>query len=326
MPATDPDRKTFVLGAGFSVQAGFPLVRDLRSAVIHFIERCPQPDWSADLMPGAKGFPKGQFYEGLAAADPGASLGFEELLIALRRFADQDWHPANRTRTILEAGCARLFWNIQTKLTLPACYHNFARWLFIPAGKPKHNIVSFNWDLVIERALEDEGVNWFYSRITENSVGVLKPHGSINWSNHRGHGLVADSDVWSKAVLDGTLDCLREDRFRDPFNTGVNEQFRYLILPGDSDAPSVSPSQPIWELARLAIVRSSAVVFIGYSLPFYDNFSRDFFLQYCGGKSIEVHNPSQSHLYHFRDVFGPATVLKCETFEDSIYGAAPHHH
>ena len=321
MSESGTTRKTFVLGAGFSRTAGFPLVRDLRPAVVRFIEEHPQPDWLADLKPGAKGFRLGQFYEGLAAVDSSGTLGFEELLIALQCFRDDPIHPANRTRTILESGCARLFWEIQTSLVLPRCYHNFAAWLFPRAGLPKHNVVSFNWDLVLERALQDQGSNWFYSRITDNSVGVLKPHGSINWSNHRGHGLTADSDAWSKAVLDGTLDCLREDRFQDPFDSGINEQFRYLILPGDADDGSLKAAQPIWELVQTAITRSDTVVFIGYSLPFYDTLTRDLLQQYCRGKNIEVYNPSPADLEHFKNAFGSDSVLKCETFEGCIYGA-----
>jgi hypothetical protein len=160
-------------GAGFSCSAGFPLIRGLKPEVLRFIKGHPQPDWTADFTPGAKGFPSGQFYEGLMAADSSATLGFEELLIELQNFRDQSLHPSNRTRAILEAGCARLFWQIQTGLTLPVCYRNFAAWLFPPAGMPKHNVVSFNWDLVVERALQDQGFNWFYSQVTENSVAVL---------------------------------------------------------------------------------------------------------------------------------------------------------
>ena len=321
MSEPDTTRKTFVLGAGFSCKAGFPLVKDLRTAVVRFIEKHPQPDWLADLTPGAKGFQLGQFYEGMAAADSTALLGFEELLVALQTFRNRPLHPANRTRAILEAACGRLLWQIQTALTLPICYHNFAAWLFPSSSMPKHNVISFNWDLVVERALQDQSDNWFYSQVTDDSVAVLKPHGSINWSNHRGHGLVADSDVWAKAVLDGTLDCLRDDRFRDPFESGINEQFRYLILPGEVDHGALKASQPIWDLAQSAIARSGTVVFIGYSLPSYDTSARDLLKLYCDGKSIEVYNPSPRDLERFRNVFGSEAVLKRQTFEECIYGA-----
>ena len=313
-------RKTFVLGAGFSSRAGFPLVRELRDAVIRFIEEHPDPSWSADLMPGAKGFPRGQFYEGLAAADSHGVLGFEEVLMELDTFLGQSLHPANRTRTILEAGCARLFWQIQNHLTIPFCYQNFATWLFPAARMPKHNVVSFNWDLVVERSLQEQGCNWFYSQVTDNSVAVLKPHGSINWSNHRAHGITANSDEWAKAVLDGTLDCLRNDRFRDPFQSGINEQFRYLILPGGRGGGSEQPSQPIWDLVQMAIAKSDTVVFIGYSLPSYDTFAAHRLRAYCQNKKIEVYNPSAMDLERFRDIFGADTVLRCEKFEECIYG------
>ena len=44
-------------------------------------------------------------------------------------------------------------------------------------------MVSFNWDLICERALDDAGVPWDYSARTA-PIPVIKPHGSLNWTNH----------------------------------------------------------------------------------------------------------------------------------------------
>lgn len=319
------ERTTFILGAGFSSAAGFPLVRDLRTRVLNFIETHPDPSWSADLTPGAKGFRLGQFYEGLHAADPAGTLGFEELLIALAKFQKQSFHPANRTRTILEAGCARVFWRIQDLLAaVPPCYQNFAAWLYSSFGMPKHNVVSFNWDLVIERALEEQHFNWFYSQITNNSVAVLKPHGSINLSNHRGQGASSSSDEWAQAVIGGTVDSLRDEIFRDPFEGGVNEQFRFMILPGDPEAGAArEAAEPIWNLAREAIAKSETVVFIGYSLPVYDAAAATRLKDYCRGKKVEVYNPSPTDLQRFKDLFDSNVRLERKKFEECVYGAPP---
>ena len=317
-------RTTFVLGAGFSKAAGFPLVRDLRSGVLDFVARNPDPSWSADLTPGAKGFPLGQFYEGLQAADPSGTLGFEELLIKLNEFNGQSFHPALRSRTILEAGCARLFWQIQKLLvTVPPCYRNFAEWLFSSGGMPKHSVVSFNWDLVVERALEEQSFNWFYSRITDNSVAVLKPHGSINLSHHRGQG-AAGSDEWAQAVLGGTVDCLRNEIFRDPFEGGINEQFRFMILPGTPTGGSLSEAaEPIWSMARQVLEKSETIVFIGYSLPVYDAGAATRLKDCCSGKRIEVYNPNATDLLRFKDLLDSNVLLEEKKFEDCLYGSPP---
>jgi len=301
------------------------LVRDLRTRVINFIQTCPDPSWSADLAPGAKGFSLGQFYEGLRAADPSGALGFEELLIELDKFYGQPFHSAYRTRTILEAGCARVFWQIQSLLTVvPLCYRNFATWLYSSRGMPKHNVVSFNWDLIVERVLEDQRFNWFYSRITNNSVAVLKPHGSINLSNHRGQGAASSSDEWAEAVIGGTVDCLRNEIFRDPFEGGVNEQFRFMVLPGDPEIGGVrEAAEPIWNLAREAIAKSQTVIFIGYSLPVYDVTAATRLKDYCRGKEVKVYNPSQTDLQRFKDLFDSNVRLECQKFEECIYGAPP---
>jgi len=69
--------KTFVLGAGFSFEAGFPLVRGLRKEVISLIEAEKHPSWEPHLRPHLHGYPEGQFYAGCNAVDPSGSTQAE---------------------------------------------------------------------------------------------------------------------------------------------------------------------------------------------------------------------------------------------------------
>jgi hypothetical protein len=73
--------RTFVLGAGFSALADFPLVRKLKQEVLSLIERERHPSWEPHLTPNVHGYPEGQFYAGLTRVD---GNGFEELLLTLR--------------------------------------------------------------------------------------------------------------------------------------------------------------------------------------------------------------------------------------------------
>jgi hypothetical protein len=322
----DPyDRKTFVLGAGFSCAAQFPLVRVLKPKVISFIEKNRNSGcWGPDLTPGCKGSARGRFYDGLAGGDPNGTLGFEELLMKLRGSDDDCSFDA---RKILEEGCVGLFWETQHRLltALPQYYDNFAAWLNSTPGRPKNNVVSFNWDLVVEQALEGNHFNWFYGRITNNSVAVLKPHGSMNWSNHRGNGVVPeDTSLWSEVApaSGSTLDYPSEP-LQDPFPQRINEGFRYAIFPGSPESDGFpNETKPIWEMVKKAIATSDTVVFIGYSLPPYDSLAAARLKEYCSEKRIEVYNPSPDDLERFRSLFGPDVTCLPQTFEQCIYGAA----
>ncbi|HXN28627.1 MAG TPA: hypothetical protein VN902_15980, partial [Candidatus Acidoferrales bacterium] len=142
--------KTFVLGAGFSAGAGFPLVRNLRDLVLNWIETEKHPSWEPHLRPHLHGYPEGQFCAGLTAVDPKGLLGLEELMIALRdRLRDTDDHdPCYVTLRVLRDACGRLLWQRHRSLQeLPASYHNFASWMHEHHGNGQTNaIVSLNWD------------------------------------------------------------------------------------------------------------------------------------------------------------------------------------
>ena len=76
MVLNDNRTRTFVLGAGFSVAQGFPLVKDLRSRVEDFL-RAENHSLYAGLLPQ---------YEQLSQEfdrQRGTKLGFEELFVQM---------------------------------------------------------------------------------------------------------------------------------------------------------------------------------------------------------------------------------------------------
>jgi len=108
---------TFILGAGFSVAAGFPLVRGLRELVVNFMQNDRHPVYAPFLQAG-QGFKDGQFAEGVNRVDPELRLGFEELLIELQNAcanAVPD-DPCHTTLRVLRIGCARLLWQRQNAM------------------------------------------------------------------------------------------------------------------------------------------------------------------------------------------------------------------
>jgi len=313
--------KTFVLGAGFSVGAGFPLVRNLRAEVFRFMETTTDPLLRALIDPRLPEFPTGQVGGVIHAVDPEAQMGFEELLFALR--ATRSRERISATAFALRSACAKLLWQKQEALeTLPVSYRNFASWLnesHFPG--PRNAVISLNWDLLAERALDDNGVPWGYSRL--QPVPVIKPHGSINWSQHR-----QPDCSWWQPISPGSPYCyIPTDPndpdsigpFSDPFRDGVNEDLRYMVFPGDpEDEDGVIQ---IWADTEQVIRARDVVVFIGYSLPPYDAAARECFRRTTSGKTVEVFNRSVEMLENYRNFLSLASVVTTEpiSFENCPY-------
>ena len=80
---------TFVLGAGFSSDARFPLMRDLRERVESFMEFDRHSSYSALLEPCPDYGNRSRFSVGLEEVDPCRRLAFEELFAELRKRAKE---------------------------------------------------------------------------------------------------------------------------------------------------------------------------------------------------------------------------------------------
>lgn len=311
--------KTFILGAGFSASAGFPLVRALRHELLSFIETEQHPSAKPHLTPNVHGHPQGQFYAGLEAIDPRGSMGLEELMIALRDrlAATHDHDPCYNCERILRDACGRLLWQKQAALrVLPVAYTNFGSWFHEHHGNGQPNaIISFNWDLLAERALTDARVCWAYTAQLP-WVPILKPHGSINWSDHCEKNLLAAS-MWKPISPQSTYSYIPTAPLSDPFENGVNQRLRKLFLPGDPEG--AGGSKLVWEEAEASIRERDTVVFIGYSLPHYDEHATEFFRRTTAGKQIEVYARSAETLEHYRRLLGHISTTKPMGFTDCPY-------
>lgn len=309
--------KAFILGAGFSADAGFPLVRDLRNDVLWLIETEKHPSTKPHFA-----YPQGQFDAGQNAIDPESSMGFEEWMIALRdRQLSAKTHvhdPAHAFERVLRDACGRLLWHKHRTLDhLPVAYRNFASWFHECHldGQP-NAIVSFNWDLLVEKILTDAKVCWQYT-IQSPWVPILKPHGSINWSDHAEKDLGAESQEWRPIAPGSAYSYFPGSPFSDPFENGVNQRLRKLILPGDPEDAGMTGL--IWAEVEAAIRERDIVVFVGYSLPSYDAFSTRFFQRVTAGKRIEVYSRSSEALEHYRQMLGNISTTNPTAFAHCPY-------
>ncbi len=197
------NQTVFVLGAGFSSLAGIPLMDELRDEVL------------TD--------PRIQDLPALTGQDKRSSL--EEILLDLRKGANESATQAHDA--LLNASLCLLWKKHQMMPDLPEAYSRFARVAGDSVG-----IVSLNWDLVCELALYTADINWSYS--TDPGIPVVKPHGSINWTNHpqipkkkwkSGNGFAQIDDERS-------ISYRPDDPFRDPLLGYTDSDFKYVAFPG----------------------------------------------------------------------------------------------
>lgn len=317
MSLSSPTR-VFVLGAGFSAQEGFPLIRGLRKRVLHYLEAERHSAYEVVLNPGNGGYEKGQFYAGLDSIDTDGGMEFEELLIALasRRRTATDTDPCHITDKVLKIDCARFLWCIQNSIwRAESAYQNFASQLR-PGGDDA--VISFNWDLLLEKALADNAIPWSYS--TQGAgIPIVKPHGSINWSGHLREQLQAEYAGWRALGPGFKLSFDANEPLSNMDMQESNSDLRYMLYPGDSELPNEDGDvQWLWKQAEDAIRDRDLLVFIGYSLPSYDTYASQFFARFAD-KNIEVFTPSRDHRERYRHMFGADAGLFDQTFADCKY-------
>ena len=317
---------TFVLGAGFSVDASdpkMPLARELRERVISFIKFDRHSSYRA-LLDRSYEYPQGLFYAGLEQIDPTGTLQFEELFSQFRRqgITSKSEGPAYVAEWVLRIGCARLFWCLHGLNPFPeAYYRNLASWMFREArsSHSRNTVVSFNWDVVAETALAEAHIPWSYSLSVPATVPVLKPHGSINWNRYLRENLTNDSRLWRPIGSESCFSYPAETPLKNPDQQGGSPDLNLMLFPGDPDLPGQDMDlRRIWGDVETALAESNKVVFIGYSLPDYDSFASTFFNNHISGE-VEIYNPSPQDRQKYKDLFGDRIVKEDEGFSSCPY-------
>ena len=310
----------FVLGAGFSFEQGYPLARNMKENVLSFLCRERHVRYWEWMQPWNGGYEKGQFYAGLEMIERNDDLPFEELLLKLaRRLKEGNGGPCHQTNEVLRIGARRRLWEIHNsvKKVNPA-YRNFAGWL--RSDWQRYGIISLNWDLQVERLLQEANVPWHYCPTAQGRLTIIKPHGSINWNRYRQEDLNALYLAWEPVARGSKLSFDPQQPLSDPDESEILANLRYLIFPGDPDQPdSHEDLKLLWDDASSLIHRAEKIVFVGYSFPEYDCHSREVFADRCRGKKIVVINPSKRDLRKFSRILGADIEFREEKFSDCLY-------
>jgi hypothetical protein len=285
--ATDKTFRVFLLGAGFSKPAGLPLAGEL----------LPLLEQAASTYMSANGYNHlsdavGRYEEYLAETDPSRPFDFEEFGAWL------DWEHVLRLKgsaTFSEFGNEpglQLRWAIGHVLhaamptELPAVYLDFARRL-----NTSDTVLTLNYDLLMERALEEVGVPYRrfpdrYSEIYEhyNVVDSNQPdelilsklHGSIDWTYLTGRA--GDTQLALGPLVEGPraeddpllrIGVIPRDRLDAYYSTQRSwyENPALIMNPSTAKPMGTSPLIPLWDgLGRYAYMLGGFTV-IGCSLP-----------------------------------------------------------
>jgi hypothetical protein len=220
---------------------------------------------------------------------------------------------------VLRQGAARLFWTIDSFIhRVDPGYEYFARRLVKAQGQ--WNVITFNWDTLVERALTEIDGEWSYSRDdARNKTVLVKPHGSINWSSFAQQKLIPDYAGWKPIAPGSTLSYDSEHPLANPDKQEINPDLRWCLYPGDSDLPEDHADiARLWGDARALIAAADRVVFIGYSLPAYDTYASKVLVELCETKHIEVYDPSHTTRLRYQQVL-PQAELHDATFTRSPF-------
>ncbi|HEX3031163.1 MAG TPA: SIR2 family protein [Bacillota bacterium] len=278
--------RVFILGSGFSAEAGAPLSSQI-------LKRIFSPENQNNRL--------WRLYEWLDtrlfAARPGwlGTTEFEEVLSRLNLF---DYYVQEASiRSGLEENIdllLREFIKLLDPLLLsplPQVYSHFVNKLTVSDA-----ILTFNYDLVLESALEKAGMAYDYQlplwpghpvSPNHSEIPVAKLHGSINIAH------------CSK--------CNRLYYLNRPFSGEGKEQGPFIIPPTLFKSYSLPALRRLWYLAYCQLRQAEEIIIIGYSLPSADILAAQllfFAAQSKGLPRVTLVNGKASDERPFRDIFG----------------------
>jgi len=162
--------------------------------------------------------------------------------------------------------------------------------------------ISLNYDTILEKELIRAKVPWHYlhvqtnERRDENSVRILKPHGSFNW-------LFEGNEPPVSISTDYSLEPVAHH------SCGVNRFKQAMIIPPTQLKPEVNIKEAqrpettdlfsnIWQSMADALVEASRVFIIGYSFPSTDHHLHTLFHQVHHNRRDDENKPKKYDEVH----------------------------
>lgn len=272
--------KTYVLGAGASLHAGYPLTGDMGTKLFAWMQQHDNPR----IRDAANWF----------QAEFGTVSNVEDLFSEIQTSIDdfENGTPEQRDfRTIaanerpyLVEGLRAWFWEIRN--SEPTAYRQFAK----DVVEPGDCIITFNYDVSLDRELQrvgkweiGDGYGFLIDGLPDNSpTTLLKLHGSTNWLSLLFGGVTSGVCAVPGGALGGRpvigsaeISFLGHDGLSDPLFTRLSAAVSPMILPTRSKQFFFDTSfgrewesfwNALWEQAGRSLENSEGVFVIGYSM------------------------------------------------------------
>jgi SIR2-like domain len=143
--------------------------------------------------------------------------------------------------------------------------------------------ISLNYDLVLEDALTNAHVPWYYAHVSttvgrnQRGIQVIKPHGSLNWLFKGNVPFVSITTDYGIGPV--THRSVVENRFKEALIIPPTHLKQPLNNP-ETQAPETGELlEKLWKSMADALITASRVFIIGYSFPSTDHHLRTLFYQ-----------------------------------------------
>ena len=300
----------YVIGAGFSAGLGYPLTSDLLIRLWDRIDADLRGRLERVIRFHHPGFDPQRF-----TSFPNVEQLLSEMQVNEQLFDASRPHEGRFTKTQLH--------NLQTDLLLQIAgwFHEISEGVAPATSKPswlkifreqviaeKAAIISFNWDLVLDRLFFGDtisGASYGFTKSRRVRPTLLKPHGSLNWFEKE-LGKSLSSIKWVPVFdPDGSNTVYAFTEFRSPVSR-KGRIYTPLIVPPVYLKNFERPVfEALWRNCVAALSRARKVFFLGYSMPLADLHVQ--FIMRCG-----FYNQIEGQLTRTRKrkkASGPADVV-----------------
>jgi hypothetical protein len=277
--------RLFFLGAGFSTEAGIPLTAELLTkAMKKFEEECPGIFWRVNNYARECTLTPEDEDVDYSKVDFSELCTFLEF-IELREYGGGERWKASGSKEKLNLRyylAKAIIEAMPLPGNVPSIYKDFVSELH------KGDIViTFNWDPLLEVALESVGKKYCYNYDNPDEIKLFKLHGSVNWRLGELHeyetspvDLCWESLKFSEGILDTEMYFSEKLIEHEILNSSVrNSQVEpFLVLPGYGKAFDVRSNSVLWYKPEFIFGFTHDVYIIGLSVAPDDFFIRSFFL------------------------------------------------
>lgn len=350
-------RRVFILGAGFSKQAGMPLANELTPRILAKFEEYDQKearewfDWLRQRLDWLEGKDRDSCESTQINIEQVFDLAYHD--VRLWRMEQQRCHlgrmdgdtPWNHAESIdawlsyMEDDLRDIIWKWQeVAIGNMESIQRFAQNL-----RKDDVVLTFNYDTLLEKALEESRIKWTYGFKKEETSGVqvLKMHGSINWIivprnqvDNFGYRVLfkkvdknretVDGGPTGELEYDNALLQVPDEKLANrienralqlnqkQYSIGIAGLGRYKSL---DELPG---SGEVWYNAGRALLTADKVYVVGFSLSSFDTIARLYFAGAMLTRSqkegippnLRIVDPQADKLYRrFQAVFGPSAQI-----------------